>query len=252
VSDVKQFWDDRAADPALDASQVTHPDVWQRWLEIETIKTLVSPRDRVIDIGCGAGYATKQIAPRVTDILGVDYSAGMIARATAEDVPANARFAVGDVLNLSPANFGVFDVAVTIRCLINITDWPTQQAALRNIAEVVRPGGRYIFVEGLRDGRDALNKLREAVGLERMPTVWHNLDFDRAETLGFLDEYFHLEREIGFGSYDTIARVVHPLLVAPDPPTYTAKINEIAARIALQRPDDLTNSRAVVFCLRRR
>jgi SAM-dependent methyltransferase len=252
VSDVKQFWDARAADPALDASQVTHPDVWQRWLEIETIKTLVSPRDRVIDIGCGAGYATKQIAPAVAEILGVDYSAGMIARATADGVPPNARFEVGDVLNLSPAKLGVFDVAVTVRCLINLPDWATQQSALRNIAGVVKPGGRYIFVEGLRDGRAALNRLREAVGLETMPTVWHNLDFDRAETLGFLDEYFHLEREIGFGTYDAIARVVHPLLVAPNPPVYTAKINEIAARIALHRPDDLENSRAVVFCLRRR
>jgi SAM-dependent methyltransferase len=252
VSDVKQFWDARAADPALDASQVTHPDVWQRWLEIETIKKLVSPHDRAIDVGCGAGYATKQIAPLVKEIVGVDFSAGMIARATADGVPPNARFEVGDVLSLSAARFGVFDVAVTVRCLINLPDWPTQQAALRNIADVVRPGGRYIFVEGLRDGRAALNRLREAVGLERMPTVWHNLDFDRTETLGFLDAYFHLEREIGFGTYDAIARVVHPLLVAPDPPAYTAKINEIAARIALERPDDLENSRAVVFCLRRR
>ena len=75
------------------------------------------------------------------------------------------------------------------------------------------------------------------VGLERLP---------------FLDEFFTLEREIGFGTYDLIARVVHPLLVAPDPPQYAAKINEIAARLALQRPDDLENSRVAVFCLRRR
>jgi hypothetical protein len=85
-----------------------------------------------------------------------------------------------------------------------------------------------------------------------MPTVWHNLDFDRAETLSFLDEYFDLEREFGFGTYDTIARVAHPLLVAPESPTYTAKINEIAARIALHRPDDLENSRVAGYCLRRR
>jgi hypothetical protein len=141
---------------------------------------------------------------------------------------------------------------MTVRCLINLPDWPTQQAALRNIAGLVRPGGLYLFIEGSRDGREALNRLREAAGLERMPTVWHNLDFDRAETLAFLDQYFRLEREIGFGTYDLIARVVHPLLVAPDPPSYATKINEIAARLALDRPNDLANSRAVVYCLRRR
>jgi SAM-dependent methyltransferase len=254
VSEVKQFWDGRAADPALDASQVTHPDIWQRWLEIETIKTLVSPRDRVIDIGCGAGYATKQIAPVVAEILGTDYSAGMIKRALTDEagVPPNARFEVADVLQLSPDQFGVFDVALTVRCLINLADWPTQQLALRNIARVVKPGGLYIFIEGRRDGRAALNRLREAMGLERMPTVWHNLDFDRTETLEFLDEYFHLEREIGFGTYDLIARAIHPLVVAPNEPEYAAKINELAARVALHRPNDLENSRVAVFCLRRR
>jgi SAM-dependent methyltransferase len=254
VSDVKQFWDGRAADPALDASQVTHPDIWQRWLEIETIKTLVSSRDRVIDVGCGAGYATKQIAPFVSEILGTDFSAGMIKRALSDeaDVPPNARFEVADVLNLSADQFGMFDVALTTRCLINLPDWPAQQRALRNIARVVKPGGLYIFVEGRSDGRAALNRLRQAMGLEPMPTVWHNLDFDRAGTLGFLDEYFRLEREIGFGTYDLIARVVHPLLVAPNPPEYAAKINEIAARAALHRPNDLENSRVALFCLRRR
>ena len=254
MSDVKQFWEGRAGDPSLDASQVTHPDIWQQWLEIETIKTLVSPRDRVIDIGCGAGYTTKQIAPLVAEILGLDYSAGMIKRAQTDQqgVPPNTRFEVADVLSLSSDQFGVFDIALTVRCLINLPDWATQQYALRNIARLVRPGGLYIFIEGRRDGRAALNRAREALGLEKMPTVWYNLDFDREETLGFLDEFYRLEREIGFGTYDAIARVVHPLLVAPNAPEYMAKINEIAARLALHRPNDLENSRVAVFCLRRR
>jgi SAM-dependent methyltransferase len=208
----------------------------------------------VIDIGCGAGYTTKQIAPMVSEILGTDYSAGMIHRARNDEtgVPPNARFEIADVLQLSPDQFGVFDVAFTVRCLINITDWSLQQRALRNIARVVRPGGRYIFIEGCSDGRAALNDLREAMGIKRMPTVWHNLDFDRTQTLDFLEEHFVLENEIGFGTYDLIARVVHPLLVAPDPPNYAAKINELAARLALHRPNDLKNSRVAVFCLRRR
>ena len=254
MSDVKSFWDSRAADPSLDAAQVTHPDVWQRWLEIETIKRLVSRRDRVIDIGCGAGYATRQLASCVAEILGTDYSSGMIARARADrdGVPPNARFEVADVLELSPDKFGLFDVAMSVRCLINLPDWKTQQRALTNIARIVRPGGLYVFVEGSRDGRAALNRLREAAGLEAMPTVWHNLDFERTELLGFLDGYFTLEREIGFGTYDLIARVAHPLLVAPNAPTYTARINEIAARIALERPNDLDISRVSVLCLRRR
>src|ERR1700693_2634270 len=109
MPDVKSFWDNRAADTSLDAKQVTHPDIWQRWLEIETIKRLLPPDSRAIDIGCGAGVVTKQIAPYVREVIGVDYSEGMIARAglEGEPVPKNAKFSVADVLKLAPDQFGM-------------------------------------------------------------------------------------------------------------------------------------------------
>jgi SAM-dependent methyltransferase len=253
IQDIRSFWDARAVDPALDPKQVTHPDIWQRWLEIETVKRLISKRDRVIDIGCGAGYASSQIAPHVAELLGVDYSAKMIERARIDNapLPKNLNFDVVDVLELRPDRYDVFDVALTIRCLINLPTWEMQKIALRNIASVVKPGGLYIFLEGLRDGRDGLNRLRQSVGLSAMPTVWHNRDFERAATLEFLSSFFSLEHEIGFGTYDLIARVVHPLMVAPEEPTYDARINEIAAQLALQRPKDLENSRTAIFSLRR-
>jgi SAM-dependent methyltransferase len=254
VSEVKSFWNERAADPSLDPAQVTHPDVWQRWLEIETIKQLLPVRKRIIDIGCGSGFGTKQFAPLAESIVGIDYSAGMIERAKNEGggVPSNAAFMVGDVLDLTPNKIGLFDVAITIRCLINLPDWQTQQRALVNIARIVKPNGHYIFVEGIRDGREALNRLRTAVGLEAMPPVWHNVDFDSPATLDFLLPYFELQREIGFGTYDVITRVFHPLFVAPDVPRYVSKINELAARVALERPADMANSRTAVYFLRRR
>lgn len=251
-TDVKSFWESRAADPSLDAAQVTHPDVWQRWLEIETVKMLLPRGARAIDIGCGAGFATKHLAPLVKEIVGVDFSEGMIGRARTEGepVPANATFAIANVLDLGP-DLGMFDVALTIRCLINLPDWESQKRALSNIASVVKTGGLYLFVEGLVDGRAALNRLRQAVGLSAMPNVWHNCDFERERTLEFLGRYFVLEREIGFGSYDLVARVVHPLLVAPEAPRYNAKINEVAARVALARPSDIENSRVAFYSLRR-
>jgi SAM-dependent methyltransferase len=250
---VKSFWESRAADPSLDATQVTHPDIWQRWLEIETIKRLLWREAIVIDVGCGNGFSTKQLAPLVKRIVGIDQSEGMIRRAREESaLPSNASFLVADVLHLSPAQFGTFDVALTIRCLINLPDWETQQRALANVAGILKPGGLYIFVEGLGEGRASLNRLRKSVGLNEMPVVWHNLDFERERSLRFLHRWFTLERELGFGTYDLIARVVHPLLVAPEQPKYGARINEIAARVALERPADTLNSRVAVYCLRRR
>jgi hypothetical protein len=73
----------------------------------------------------------------------------------------------------------------------------------------------------------------------------------RATTLEFLSSFFSLEREIGFGTYDLVSRVVHPLLVAPDEPRYDARINEVAAKVALERSGDVMNSRIAIFCLRK-
>jgi SAM-dependent methyltransferase len=253
MSSVKSFWDDRARDPALDPAQVTHPDTWQRWLEIETVKPFLHTGGRVIDIGCGSGYATKKFAALVSSILGVDFSQGMIDRARQDGaVPPNASFETANVLGLAPASFGLFDTAVTMRCLINLPDWDTQQTALSNIASVVRPGGRYIFVEGCKDGRDRLNEARYDMGLQPMPAVWHNVDFERERTLAFLQRYFTVVEELGFGLYDLIARVVHPLLAAPEAPRYEAKINEIAARIASKRQGCNEISRVLFLVLERK
>src|SRR5439155_6645789 len=119
------------------------------------------------------------------------------------------------------------------RCLINLSTWEEQQAALDRLASVLRPGGRLLFVEGSSRGRDSLNDFRERVGLPRMAPVWHNLDFDEATLLPFLNRNFEVEEDLGFGTYDFISRVVHPLLVAPAEPAYDSRANEVAARLAL-------------------
>lgn len=135
---------------------------------------------------------------------------------------------------------------------VNLPSWGAQQQAIRNVASVLRPGGRFVFVEGLADGRLRLNALRERVGFEPMPVVWHNIDFAEATLLPFLDSLFTITERRHFGVYDFVARVVHPLTVAPAAPTYDARINEVAGRLALDRQDDGDLSRVIVLVLERR
>lgn len=251
MSDVKSFWDERARDTDLDDVAVTHRDVWQRWLEIQTIEPLLGAADRVLDIGCGAGYATKLFAPHVREIVGMDFSADMIARAVT-DAPENAAFSVGNVLELSPGAEGMFDLAISIRCLINLESWELQQRAISNIASVIKPGGRYIFVEGVSDGRSALNDLRQSAGLEPMPEVWYNLDFREAALLDFIAKDFTVADKRHFGVYDLVSRVINPALVAPEAPDYLSKLNEIGARLALERQDFGDVSRVMFLVLERR
>lgn len=232
---VEAFWNEKAQDPSLNDSQVTHPDTWQRWLEIERLKQFLIREDRVLDVGCGAGYATRLLAPGVTEMVGVDRSPAMIARAieTARVEPiGNLRFQVADVLDLSADICGVFDVVMSVRCLINLDGWELQQRGLRAMASTLRPGGRLILVEGSAEGRTGLNALRTTVGLDPMKPVWHNWDISVPALLEFLAPTFELAERHDSGVYDLLARVAHPLLVAPEAPRYDARINEIAARIA--------------------
>jgi SAM-dependent methyltransferase len=249
---IKAHWDDRAADSARDDVEVTHPDIWQRWLEIETIRPYLRAQDRTLDVGCGSGYGTRQFAPHVASILGVDFSEPMVARATAGENPINLSFKVADARRLSEAGLGTFDTVVSVRCLINILDRTEQFRALDEIALLIRPGGRFILVEGKAEGRAALNEAREAHGLDPMPPVWHNRDFRERELLAHLGRHFTVSFKRGFGRYDYIARVVHPHLIKPRAPEYTAEINQIAARIAVTDNDAEHLSRVIFLVLERK
>jgi SAM-dependent methyltransferase len=252
-SRVKKFWETRAQDQSLTDAEATHQDVWQRWLEIETIKPFLRPDDRLVDVGCGSGYATRILAPLVREALGIDFSESMIARArSAAAGQPSLRFQVGNTLDLDPGVVGTFDVALSVRCLINLEGWEQQQRAIENIARLLQPGGRFIFVEGSADGRRGLNALRTRVGLSEMPAVWHNVDFEESQLMPWLDRFFTVEARRHFGVYDFVSRVVHPMAVAPQAPVYDSAINRTAAQLALQLQDFGPVSRVLFLVLGRR
>lgn len=105
------------------------------------------PGDRVLDIGCGFGDTTQQLAHLVGaagSALGVDVSEPFIeaARKEAEEAGAeNVSFEVGDVQVME---FGeTFDYAFS-RMGIMFCASPVQ--LLRNVREALSPGGRFCAV----------------------------------------------------------------------------------------------------------
>ena len=97
--------------------------------------------ERVLDIGCGDGRITAEIAAHVPSgsVVGVDSSHDMIAFAAGHFTPAarpNLRFQVADAHNLP---FGEeFDLIVSFNAL----HWlPDPAPALRSIRAALKPGG---------------------------------------------------------------------------------------------------------------
>jgi trans-aconitate 2-methyltransferase len=98
--------------------------------------------ERILDVGCGNGKTTAEIAARVPSgaVVGVDASAAMIAFSGKHRDPAllpNLQFSVADARRLPYRH--EFDLVVSFNALHWI---PEQDQALQSIRAAVKPGGR--------------------------------------------------------------------------------------------------------------
>ena len=75
-----QFWDRRA-----DAySKKPVPDLEAYEQTLERVRAHLTPNDRVLELGCGTGMTARKLAACAREIVATDYSAEMIAIATAK------------------------------------------------------------------------------------------------------------------------------------------------------------------------
>lgn len=126
-----------------DAQAYRDVSALQRWLADKSLSSLrLEGDERVLDLGCGDGRITAEIAGRLPhgSVLGTDASQEMIAFA-ARTFPStahpNVTFQVADAAKLPFAD--EFDLVVSFNCLHWVRD---QAAALRGIRAALRPAGR--------------------------------------------------------------------------------------------------------------
>jgi ubiquinone/menaquinone biosynthesis C-methylase UbiE len=139
--------------------------------------------ERVLEIGPGTGYYTLELAEWVGDEGAVeifDLQQEMLEhtmRAAADRGLANVRPTQGDAQSL-PYDDDYFDAAVLVTVLGEI---PDQDAALRELERVLKPGGRLIVGELFGDPHmvtlTALRRRAEAAGLVYEGRVGPKLGF---------------------------------------------------------------------------
>jgi demethylmenaquinone methyltransferase/2-methoxy-6-polyprenyl-1,4-benzoquinol methylase len=101
------------------------------------------PGDRVLDLAAGTGVSTVELALSGAYAVGCDFSLGMLRTGRERGERQGVPVVAGDALRL-PFRDAAFDAVTIAFGLRNVVD--TGQA-LREMARVVRPGGRLVVCE---------------------------------------------------------------------------------------------------------
>ncbi|KAI1121057.1 S-adenosyl-L-methionine-dependent methyltransferase [Nemania abortiva] len=123
---------------------------------------------RVLDVGCGPGDLTAQIAQLVGDdgsVVGIDPSKERIAIAVSERALPNLSFQIGRAEDLSQFPSSSYDAIFVNSTLHWVQDQPT---AIMEFGRVLRPGGRIGIAGGSGDFAYPSETIKEDV-LSRDP-----------------------------------------------------------------------------------
>ena len=103
----------------------------------------LTPGQRVLDLAAGTGVSTAELARSGVTAVACDFSLGMLRAGRTSRRRRALPFVAGDATRL-PFVDDSFDAATISFGLRNVSDVP---AALREMARVVRPGGRLVICE---------------------------------------------------------------------------------------------------------
>ncbi len=129
----------------------------------------ISGRERVLDVGCGAGHTTLAFAPRVASVVAFDLTPEMLAQAralAAERGFENICFEQGHAGSL-PFPDASFDVVTSRLAAHHFSD---PAAMVREAARVLAPEGALLLVDTIAAEDAALDTFVNAFELLRDPS----------------------------------------------------------------------------------
>jgi ubiquinone/menaquinone biosynthesis C-methylase UbiE len=227
VDDIKAFWEENYDEAFMDHQF--------RNLEFEAYRSELNKDHQVVDIGCGKGDVVFELASHVRGFYGVDYQPRRIELAqtllSQQDSVGNVGFMVGDILNMGFADSS-FDRVITSRTLINLPSWELQKKGIREVVRLLKQGGLFLCLEVTKEGWDGYNHLRSLFDLEPVVRPWRNLPLGEEKFVRYVRRYFRIRRIERFGMYYFISRIIQPLFVAPESPSFDHSLNKIAADIS--------------------
>src|SRR5262245_8424583 len=131
-------------------------DLWRKAVpatqtsaEVDFLEKQFGRKGRVLDVPCGFGRHSLELARRGYQVTGVDLSVEFVAEArkAAEAAKLPAKFVVGDMRRLQLD--GAFDMACCLGNSFGYLEFDGMVAFVRAVATALKPGGRFIIETGM-------------------------------------------------------------------------------------------------------
>jgi SAM-dependent methyltransferase len=142
------------------------------------------PLGRALDLGCGRGLYTPELARRGWEAVGIDYVPAAIEAAKAKSRgAARLSYVVGDVTRLPPAQLGTFGFFLDIGCFQGL-DTGQRLSEGSGVSALANPGATLLL---LSFGPSRWRWLVEGASQEEVQTAfagWEMLAAEPADTAG--------------------------------------------------------------------
>jgi ubiquinone/menaquinone biosynthesis C-methylase UbiE len=154
---LQQEFNQWAAAGRGDEMESHHSDITEQTLALMDIQ----PEDRILDLGCGTGWASRRMARIATtgEVVGLDVADEMLRRAEqSSSAFRNVRFAWGSAENIPEAD-NAFNKVLSVESFYYYAD---QGKALDELRRVMAPGAKlFILINLYKDNHYSLRWVTE-------------------------------------------------------------------------------------------
>lgn len=174
-------------------------DLWNEHLARYLFAARLARRRRVLDIGCGAGYGSSELAHAAALVTGLDLSPEAVALARSSYAAANLQFLAASATSI-PFSSASFDLITCFEVIEHIHDW---QLLLDEARRLLAPGGQFIVST---PNKSYYAESRAQIG----PNPFHVHEFEYEEFKAALESTFpsvtlYVQNHVGALSFQPAA-----------------------------------------------